>query len=186
MRKFWMLVLGVLILAGAVPTFAEEEKESKDWLLKTKVEAALLDKGGAKALPIQVTVDRKTVILTGEVESIVVQELAKEVVLSVRGVSQVENRLRVAGEKSMSDMSGSEATDRQAQELKDGSMEADIKIDLYKAIGTKARHLEVEAVEGVVSLRGPVPDEERKTVALATAKKAKGVKNVVDLLTIEK
>jgi osmotically-inducible protein OsmY len=186
MRKLGLLLAGVLIVAAAAPSFAEEDKESKAWLLKTKVEAALLEKGGAGALPIQVAVDRKTVILTGEVESIVTQELAKEVALSVRGVSQVENRLRVIGEKSMTEMSTEEAAERKRQELKDASLETEIKIDLYKEIGTKARHVEVEAVEGVVSLRGPVPDEQRKTVALATAKKVKGVKNVVDLLTVEK
>jgi osmotically-inducible protein OsmY len=173
-------------LAGASAALALADKESKDWLTKSKVEAKLLEKGGARALPIEVTVDRTTVILTGEVESIVVQELAKEVALSVRGVKRVENRLRVAGEKSMSESSNKESTDRQAQELKDASMEADIKLELYKDIGTTARKIEVEAVEGVVSLRGTVPDEARKAVALATAKKSKGVKSVVDLIEVGK
>ena len=105
MRKTVFLTAVLLIGGAAVPAFAATDAESKAWLLKTKVEAALLEKGGAGALPIQVAVDRKTVILTGEVESIVTQELAKEVALSVRGVGQVENRLRVAGEKPMTEMS---------------------------------------------------------------------------------
>jgi osmotically-inducible protein OsmY len=185
MRKsVWTMAI-VLLGSSAFPAVAADDPESKSWLLKTKVEAALLDKGGPAALPIQVAVDRKTVILTGEVESVVTQELAKEVAMSVRGVSQVENRLRVAGEKTMTEMSTEEAAKVKRQELSDGTLEAEIKIALYKEIGTKARHLEVEAVEGVVSLRGPVPDEARKTVALATAKKTKGVKSVVDLLAIE-
>lgn len=186
MRKSAVLVCCLFVVVSASSAIGQEDKESKDWLTKSKVEAKLLEKGGAKALPIQVTVDRTTVILTGEVESIVVQELAKEVALSVRGVKQVENRLRVSGEKSMSEMSNKESTDRQAQELKDASLEAEIKLALYKEIGTKARKIEVEAVEGVVSLRGPAPDEERKKVALATAKRMKGVKNVVDLIEVEK
>jgi osmotically-inducible protein OsmY len=61
-----------------------------------------------------------------------------------------------------------------------------VKYQLNREIGKTAWKIEVEAVEGVVSLRGTVPDQARLEIALKTAAGVKGVKQVVDLLRVEK
>ena len=43
----------------------------------------------------------------------------------------------------------------------------------------------LEATDGVVSLRGTVPDANRKKLALDTAGKTEGVKRVIDLIKIK-
>ena len=53
-----------------------------------------------------------------------------------------------------------------------------------KEIGRYALDLEVEATDGVVSLRGKLPDRLRKRLALDTAKETQGVKTVIDLLDV--
>ena len=40
--------------------------------------------------------------------------------------------------------------------------------------------------DGVVSLRGTVPDEARRKLALETAKKVDGVKELIDLIAVAK
>ena len=101
MKKKSMLLLLALTLVPAGLLAADDEM-STAWITAEKVKAAMLDKGAERALPIQVTMDRTTAILTGEVESKIVQELATEVALSVEGVAKVDNRLHVVGEKKAS------------------------------------------------------------------------------------
>ena len=55
---------------------------------------------------------------------------------------------------------------------------------LSDQIGKYSKTVEVEAADGAVSLRGSVPDAARKKIAVDTATKVKGVKKVVDLITI--
>lgn len=55
---------------------------------------------------------------------------------------------------------------------------------LAAEIGRHAFDLEVECSDGVVSLRGTVPDEERHRIALRAAESTSGVKKVIDLLRV--
>ena len=60
-----------------------------------------------------------------------------------------------------------------------------MKRHLHSEIGKRSKDIEVEAVDGVVSLRGTLPDASRKQIALDAAAKTKGVKKVVDLIKIK-
>ena len=177
--------IAVLAASGAARAQAPQEDENLTALLAAEqVKATLLEKGGAKALPIRVTMDRATAILTGEVESKVIQELAKEVALSVDGVKKVDNRLRVAGEKPNAERSNAEASQDAVGELNDARLESAVKTALYREIGVRASKLEVEAVNGVVSVRGAVPDAARKQIVLDTLRARKDVKQVIDLMKV--
>jgi osmotically-inducible protein OsmY len=184
MRTKLYPALMLALLAVAAPLAVRADEDATPEITAEKVRAVLLEKGGHKAIPIAVTMDRTTCILTGDVESAVVQELAQEVALSVEGVKKVDNRLRVKGAPSMSQMTPEQSGEHNAQELADAKLESSVKLALWKAIGTGARRLEVEAVQGVVSVRGPVADEERKKVALKTVGELQGVKSVVDLIKV--
>jgi osmotically-inducible protein OsmY len=69
-------------------------------------------------------------------------------------------------------------------EVQDAILEARLKKSLLAEIGRYALDVEIESSGGVVSLRGTLPDQERKTLALRTVEKASGVKKVIDLLHV--
>ena len=177
-----MALLAALALAGGA--FAQDDKAVQALITGENVKALLLEKGGVKTVPIVVTMDGTTAILTGDVATKAVQELASEVALAVDGVKKVDNRLKLVGEKNFTKMSSEEAAKENERELKDARLESSAKIALYKSIGTEARKLEVEATDGVLSVRGAVPDEARKKIALDTVGKMKDVKKVVDLIKV--
>jgi osmotically-inducible protein OsmY len=105
-------------------------------------------------------------------------ELAEEVARSVEGVSKVDNRLAV--------VEGSQASGNVENEANDSLLESRVKMALASEIGRHAWNVEVEATDGVVSLRGTVPDRERREIAVKAAKGTKGVRKVVDLIkTVE-
>lgn len=180
MKKHWSVVfLVVLALVLAPARNAAQEQQSqkdKDYAKEVEIEELLLEKGGDAALGIKVTVDRTTAILVGEVPTRAAQELAEEVARSVEGIKSVDNRLQVPAGKDKNDA---------GEETADAYLESRVKRNLYSEIGKRARQIEVEAVDGVVSLRGTVPDESRKKIALDAAAKTKGVKRVVDLIKVQ-
>jgi osmotically-inducible protein OsmY len=69
--------------------------------------------------------------------------------------------------------------------VQDAKLESLVKLKLYTELGLRARKIEVEAVERVVSLRGKLPDEARRKIAVQTAEQVEDVERVVDLLEIE-
>ncbi len=137
--------------------------------------------GGADARFTRVSVDRSRAILLGDVTDRAVQELSKEVALAFDEVSEVSNRLRLIrpGGGPVH-----EVVTTVEEETADAVLESEVKLALAAEIGRHAGRVEVEAVEGVVSLRGTVPDEARRTIALDTASGVAGVRRTVDLLTI--
>ena len=66
--------------------------------------------------------------------------------------------------------------------LKDAILEGRVKGHLLDDVGENAMKIEVEASNGVVSLRGTVPSSIVQKTALQTARSTKGVTKVVDLL----
>lgn len=174
----WILLLLLCVAATGAP--AQSQGAVDDTYLKElEVRDALLEKGGEAALGIRVTVDGTKAILTGEVPTRAAQELAEQVALSVEGIKSVNNRLKIkAGTEQL-------AGDKLLMEMADAKLESKVKHRLHDEIGKKAKQLEVEATDGVVSLRGTLPDASRKELALATAGKTEGVKRVIDLIKVK-
>jgi len=143
-------------------------------LTELKVRAALLEKLGTDALNIKVTVVGEKVTLTGAVNKRSTEELAEEVARSVEGVGKVDNRLEV--------VESGQASGNLENEANDSLLESRVKVALASEIGRHAWKVEVEATDGVVSLRGTVPDEQRREIAVKAAKGTKGVRKVVDLI----
>jgi osmotically-inducible protein OsmY len=172
------LVLAVGVLAGACASKGPVEEPEVAAAKELEIHDLLLDKAGADALGVRVTVDRGKAILTGEVKSRATQELAEEVAKSVGGINSVDNRIQLAAGATTGPGT---TTD---QEFADASLEIKVKRALWLEIGRHASDVEVEVAAGVASLRGTVPDAARKEIALSSAGKVKGVTRVVDLLTV--
>lgn len=188
------LALVAALLAGAcastVPTARSEagteavrEQHVADARLKNDVRLALLEKLGDDALGVAVEADRGQIRLIGAVDKRATQELAEEVAESVPGVQSVDNHL-FAREQSPESTAVGRAVGHTEREVDDAMLEMRVEKNLLGEIGRYALDLEVEASEGVVSLRGPLPDPERKSLALKTARETAGVKQVVDLLKV--
>ena len=177
------LALLIVAYAGAMvaPASGLAADTERDPVLAKELEVQdlLLEKAGKAALGVKVRVDGSTAILTGEVPNRAAQELIEEVALSVPGIKKVDNRVKLsaAGEAALE---GTKAE----REFDDARLETKVKRALEDEIGKRARDVEVEAVDGVVSLRGKLSDAARKQIALDAVGHVKGVKKVVDLITV--
>ena len=176
------LALALALAATAARAVSEEPKggeQDATYAKELEIRDLLLEKGGQSAVGIRVTVDRTKAILTGDVPTRAAQELAEEVALSVDGIKSVNNRLQIKPP------AGGTASETAEDEMADALLESKVKKSLYNEIGKRARQVEVEAVDGVVSLRGKLPDDARKKIALDAAGKTKGVVRVIDLIKVE-
>lgn len=162
---------------------AAADRAVSDASVEADVHVALLEKLGRDGLPIDVSVTNGRVMLTGNVGQRSTQELAEEVVLSVPGVKGVDNRV-TAPSGSAAQTAPGQAADHVDLEVQDGILEARVGKNLLAEIGRYTFDLEVEASSGVVSLRGTLPDQERKAIALRAAEGTAGVKKVIDLLRV--
>lgn len=185
--------LGVLAgaCASTVPTprsqagtEAVREQDVSDARLETEVRLALLEKLGEDGLGVTVEASGGRVSLIGAVDKRTTQELAEEVARSVPGVQRVDNRLASREEQPLATPVG-KAVGHAEREVNDAVLEMRVGRNLLGEIGRYALDLEIEATDGVVSLRGTLPDRDRKSLALKVAQGTSGVKKVVDLLQVQ-
>lgn len=180
-----LLPLLLLLLLAAPPAGGQGDGDSvwESALTGLRVKTVLLDKLGTDALGIDVEIEDGEALLTGTVGDRSTQELAEQAALSVDGVRSVDNELRLRRETSGS--AAETAARDLGDELADARLEGRVHLRLFGEIGRHAGRLTVEAVDGVVSLRGNLPDRERKKLALRTVRATKGVDKVVDLIEVE-
>jgi osmotically-inducible protein OsmY len=180
-----LLVLWVAGCAGTVPGARSPavDPDVTNASIAADVQVALLEKLGKDGLPIEVEVHGSRAVLSGQVEQRSTQELAEEVALSVSGVRSVDNQVTVAESASRTPVG--QAVSHTELEVQDAVLEARVGQALLAEIGRHAFDVEVESSDGVVSLRGTLPDAERKALALRTVEKTSGVKKVVDLLRVK-
>ena len=183
------LVVALAAIAGlpAVAIGQETAATSQDAAasLEQQVATMLVNKLGPDAATIRVVVDNKgKVMLIGTCAKRSTQELAKEVALFVPGVKKVQNKVEFVPVATAEGNAAEQAVATTGDEASDSGLETSVKYQLNREIGKTAWKIEVEAVEGVVALRGTVPDQARYDVALKTAASVKGVKQVIDLLRI--
>lgn len=160
--------------ANAAGTSTAPSSEVNEALKSISVKTKLIDKLGADALGITVAVSGETATLAGEVMKSPSQGLAEEVALSVKGIKKVDNKVTVKNAEGA--VAASEAS------VKNVALEMKVKSVLLTQIGVNALKIEVEAVDGVVSLRGKLDSPDSSKAAVRKTHAIKGVKKVVDLL----
>jgi osmotically-inducible protein OsmY len=190
-----MLALAALIsLAGPAslagrdkqddPASSPIERQTDEARIELKVRLALMQKLRADGMRIAIEVRGDEVTLAGRVEERSSQELAKEVALSVTGVRRVRNDIELARQQPNGARVAT-AVGKVESELTDGLLETKVKLALLDDLGSNAFAVEVEATDGVVSLRGTVPSRSYRSLAVATARETSGVRHVIDLLKLE-
>jgi osmotically-inducible protein OsmY len=167
-----LVLLAALLTLPTGAAFAATNAE-----MEKAIASALVEKLGDDAKTIRVAFFDGKAVLSGQVTEDWTQELAKEVALYVPGVTKVENQVEAAKERSV-------GTGKMIAETGDASLETEVKDALHLEIGKYSSDVEIETCDGVVSLRGNVPDAARKDLAIATVTKVKKVTKVIDLLRV--
>lgn len=172
-------VLAVVAALGLTAAgWAQETRQQQVRGREVEIERYLVERLGGDASTIRVILVGTRAVLTGSVQERVTQELAKEVVLSLDDVLSAANRIEAKYDPTLFE-------GQALLEGKDVELEVRVKRALLRDAGERtARALEVEAVDGVVSLRGVVADTEHRELALRTAAATSGVLRVLDLVRV--
>lgn len=174
-----VLVLGTTAMGAQASSW---ENESKDAWIDGKAETVLLMNTNLNNFDINTDVKNGKVMLTGKVNSEVDKELAEELVLSLDGVSEVDNSLTVLknkdvkSDKQMGSDTGSNLTDAKITTVITTRYLFDSEVS-----GTD---IDVDTNNGEVTLKGSVESDAEKQLAVEIAKNAEDVRNVVDELTV--
>jgi osmotically-inducible protein OsmY len=172
MSKF-TVVIGIAI-AVALPLVAAAQSATD---VEATISAKLVEVFGDDAKTIRVTFVDGKAILTGKVVARSTQELAEQVALYFPEVKKADNQLAAENDRSLT-------KGQMKDEAADAGLESAAKGALASEIGTYATDIEVEAADGVVSLRGTVPDDVRHKLAIDAMKRIKEIAKVVDLLRV--
>jgi len=160
--------------ANAAPKSKPVSTEVSEALSAVSVRSTLIEKLGADALGISVSVSGETATLTGEVAKSPSRGLAGEVALSVQGIKKVDNKVTVNDAPGV--VAASEAM------VNNVALELKVRSILLTEIGTNAFEIHIDVVDGVVSLRGKLDNDEVSKAAIKKTESIKGVKKVVNLL----
>ena len=177
-----LAVFAAAVFAPVMPANAAGiEQDIKTLRLETALRLAFLEHFKADGLHIDIDVSHGNVTLGGTVHHKATQELAEEAALSVDGVKDVTNDIKLAPSDS-SQPPVAKAVGKAERETDDAILESRVKLKLIDNLGMKAFKVEVEAADGTVSLRGELPSDAMKNTAITTAKGTSGVKKVIDLI----
>jgi osmotically-inducible protein OsmY len=176
------LALAGLLAAGLLGggALAAQPSPNEQRRLERELESALVHVLGEDARSIRVALvdDGRRAILSGEVRERTTREIAGEVVLAAHEIRRISNRVKAT--RSPSILEG-----KLYLEGRDAELEIRVKLALLREGRPLARALEVEAVEGTISLRGAVLDRDERERALRAAAGVPGVTRLVDLVQVD-
>lgn len=174
------------------PPAAEQAGAVDDQTLRTYVQARFYEEDAIRDEDIDVAAQNGTVTLSGTVESEQAKQRALEIARDVRGVTQVNDELRVA-DRAEAEVAASRpaegATERPAQSRQDEVNPAWIttKIQAQYFVNPEIKPWNIEvdtSPEGVVTLRGEVEEAADRQQAEKIALSTEGVTRVVNRLRV--
>jgi len=171
-------------LPGVKSVFDNMEVKEKpptgnsDSRIKDRVKATLLFHRSTGDSPIEVSVKDGIVTLTGIASSNAKRELATEYTQDIDGVKDVKNEMTSKQEDESTISKVSEYVD-------DASITAQVKTSLLYHRSTSGLRTKVSTDKGVVTLTGIAKNSAEKTLAALYANDIRGVKYVINRMTIE-
>ncbi|MFY8350495.1 BON domain-containing protein [Pseudoalteromonas sp. SSM20] len=185
-RTLNTLALVTVLSTTALSVNAKEnkwEKEASDAWIDGKAEATLLFNTHLNSFDINTDVDKGVVTLTGKVNHEVDKKLAKELVMGIDGVTEVDNRLTVIPNKN----SKSEQQESKLEsDFVDAKIATVIKTRLLFDTDISGTSIDVDVEKQTVTLTGEVDSEAEKQLAINIAKNADDVETVKDELRVVK
>jgi hyperosmotically inducible periplasmic protein len=174
------------------------EKLADSWLA-TKIQAQYFADDDVKARNILVSARDGVVTLKGRVDGPNAHDQALQIARNTDGVVQVNDQLTMGAESApradsraaepahepvaTSGMTPSAAAPI-AERLNDSGVTASIQSKYFVDPNIKARRIEVDTRQGVVTLRGEVASDDERAQALILARTTEGVQRVEDALTV--
>ena len=166
-----LLATPVFTLAGCSSTQSTGQ-QIDDSALTAAVKANLISADGVDAAEIDVDTVDGHVTLSGKVDSSAERSAAVRVAQRTDGVHGVTNNLKVGDGPSV------------GEEIDDAGITASVKAKLADDPMVKARDIDVDTLEGVVTLSGKVQTESERMRALQIARGTSGVKSVTNNLEV--
>ncbi len=142
-----------------------------DSVIASTVKTRMISDDFVKARYIDVDVLNGVVYLIGVVESSSQKRMAGDIARGVDGVRQVHNQLSI-GETSPGTI------------LDDSVLTSKIKAELIKAKGVHSNNVDVDTVNGVVSLTGILSSHKEKNDVLYIVHKTAGNRRIIDNLSV--
>ena len=146
-----------------------------DSTITARVKAALIDDKNIRSSDISVKTENKVVTLSGSVDSAEQKDLAVNAAKTVKGVTSVNDQLRVVAEPSAS-LKGYAG---------DTAITSQVKAKLLADDIVPSRKVTVETRGGTVHLSGTVDSRQQADRAADIAKAVSGVKNVENNLSVK-
>jgi osmotically-inducible protein OsmY len=167
----------------------DDGRVNAGWLT-TRIQAQYFTTTDVKGRNIDVTSTSDGVVtLRGEVENEQERRRAVEIAQNTDGAARVEDHLRVTGAVATTGRDADDATrDREAEARTtqpDGWVTTKIQAKYFMDGDVRARDINVDTNNGVVTLRGTVRTESERRQAVALARNTDGVRNVQDQLTLD-
>jgi hyperosmotically inducible periplasmic protein len=180
------------LASGQQPASGERdiERAVQDAWIDGRLESAYIFNDHLSATAIDTKVRNGAVTLTGTVENDIDRDLAGEIAKGLKGVVSVDNQLRVAGEPAAAhrDVDRNAAIEEQrsfGQLVNDATTSAAVKAALIRNENIRARDIDVDTEDDVVTLHGIVGSEEQKQLAEQLAKNTRDVKQVRNELRVD-
>lgn len=153
--------------------------------IEGKLETALLVNRHLDNFTIDNSVNNGKATLTGTVESDIDRDLAEQVAMSIEGINEVDNQLKVDKEKSKSKDSADDNSQSFGQKLADMTTTAVVKSKLLANENTNGLDISVKTVNDTVSLTGNVSTSEEKQLAEKLAANTDDVRDVKNMLKVQ-
>ena len=169
------------------------EQTAQDAWIDGRLESTYIFNDHLSAAAIHTDVRNGVVTLTGTVENDIDRDLAGEIAEGLKGVASVDNRLKVTGQEERraaadADVDdGTETADGRSfgQWVNDATTSAAVKSALIRNANIRARDIDVDTADDMVTLRGVVATDEQKQLAEQLAKNTRDVKQVRNELRVE-
>ena len=164
-----------LLLAGAFTACSSTQPpdvQIDDARIHTELTARLAADDDTSPASIDINVNEGVVHLTGAVETAAEREEAGRIARGVEGVREVINDVSVGGEQTL------------GEKVDDAAVTARVKAKIAASSQLNPFNIQVNTVDGVVSLTGRVHTTAEKAEAERLARETEGVRRVRNLLEV--
>jgi hyperosmotically inducible protein len=168
----WILSVAALLVSASCATNRPADRQVSDAWITTKIKTDLAVDSKAEAHEIDVDTVNGVVKLSGVVDDASERARAARIARETDGVRQVINEIRIGEEYDI------------GRGVNDAAISANVKTRLAADPEVKALNIDVDTLEGIVTLFGMVNSESERLEAERLARRTDGVKGVRNQLQV--
>ncbi|MCB0358318.1 MAG: BON domain-containing protein [Bdellovibrionales bacterium] len=187
MKHITGIAFAAVLLFASGLAVAQNNEEHSDLWLESKLDTTLALNRYLSLFDIDTDVKNGVAYLSGTVESDVNKDLAGEVARSIDGIRAVENNITVSKEDGMAAkrrMSREDGDRSFSQRIDDLTTTAAVKTELLANANVSGLNIDVDTMNGHVTLKGTVDSKEERALAEQITKNTAGVRDVDNNLKV--